>query len=93
MKTVSGGFTFHAWVSLGPPLSYEASGALRRRMLYYFGAPNGASFQAFFRNSGKLVVAVVTKKGEFINLCLQDCPLAPSKWVSVFEYIFLLAFK
>jgi len=83
MKTVGGGFTFHAWVSLGPPLSFEAPRALRRRMLYYFGAPNGASFQAFFRNSGKLVVAVVTKKGEFINLYIQDCPLAPSKWVSV----------
>lgn len=82
MRAVSGGFTFHAWVYLSPPLSLEAPGALRKRMLYYFGAPNGAGFQAFFRNSGTLVIATVTRKGEFINLCLQDSPLTHSTWVS-----------
>ena len=52
-------------------------------MLYYFGVPNGAGFQAFFRNSGTLVIATVTKRGEFISLCLQDCPLTHSAWVSI----------
>ena len=82
MKIVGTGFTFHAWIYLAPPVSLETPGALRKRMLYYFGAPNGAGFQAFFRNSGILVIATVTKKREFINLCLQDCPLTHSAWVS-----------
>ena len=90
MKTIGGGFTFHAWVSLGPPLSFEASRALKKRMLYHFEASNGAGFQAFFRNSGKLVVATITKKGEFINLYLHDCPLSPSKWVSNLFFIVLV---
>jgi len=81
MKSVGTGFTFHAWVYLSPPLSLETPGALNKRMLYYFGAPNGAGFQAFFRNSGTLVVATITKRGEFINLCLQDRPLTPLAWV------------
>ena len=84
MKSVGTGFTFHAWIYLAPPLSLETPGALRKRMLYYFGAHNGAGFQAFFRNSGTLVIATVTKKREFINLCLLDCPLTHSAWVSLY---------
>ncbi|XP_064646322.1 neurobeachin-like protein 1 isoform X2 [Lineus longissimus] len=85
-KWPSGGFSFHAWVSLDTMSNSQEvthrdhlGSQPHRRQLYSFFTGGGAGFEAFFTEQCVLVVGVVTKK-DYHAVSLSEHPLNDQQW-------------
>ncbi|KAH3749057.1 hypothetical protein DPMN_183547, partial [Dreissena polymorpha] len=79
-------FSFHAWLCLSTNIDHSVYGfestAPYRRTLYSFLSNSGSGFEAFFKHTGELTIAVFSKK-DHSAVTVPDLNLLDGYWHNV----------